>query len=193
MSLTRTGTMACDRRRRRRVAAIGIAVAGLVANGASPTSAEAEFRLPLYQLLASVPVLCETGEEWAADPLAHQISDQAAYTSLGGADRIVLAPQMCLALLLLALDPRGKHDALNDDNGLPVVWLEAQAALALEHEVWHATLRGDDETAAACFARANAADVFGIACVSGARLQALMTRLAEADRLLPLSYYGHAC
>src|SRR5438067_843256 len=146
MSSKRTGTIAGDRRRRRPLAAIGIAVAAMVATCASPTGAQARFRLPLYQSLAPVPVLCESAVEWAADPLAHQISDQAAYTSLDGADRIVLAPQICLALLLLALDPTGKHDALNDRNGPPVAWMEAQAALVLEHEVAHATLQGNDET-----------------------------------------------
>jgi hypothetical protein len=166
---------------------------GLASMCAAPTVAFAQFRLPLYEPIAAVPVVCETIDEWAADPLARQLADEAAYTSLDGADRIVLAPPTCVGLLLLAADPSGKHDALNERPGFSVAWSEAQAALALAHEVAHAALRGHDETAAACFARVHAADALSVARVPPARLSVLMAHIAEADRLLPPAYHAHPC
>jgi hypothetical protein len=187
---TRTMTRARHRRR----ALVALAAVAVVAAGSATPVAQARFQLPVYQPLAPVPILCETIAEWAVDPLAHQLDGEAAYTSLDGADdRIVVSPQICLALLLLALDPAGRHDPLNERPGLVVAWEEAQAALVLEHEVAHATFRSDDETAAACFARAHAADVLTRAGASGARLSTLMGHVAEADRLLGPAYHAHPC
>jgi hypothetical protein len=146
------------------------------------------FTLPAYP--APIPSACASQVEWQQDPWA-ATSSSYSYSLFrdGKPVQIVFSPKLCLGLLLLELDPAGRYDSLN--HGIDVPLLEGAAALTYEHEIGHAKLATQDETAAECYGMAHYPDL--LANVPAARRVLIERSAFNLDASAPLPYHTRPC